>query len=134
MAASELAYELFQLRNPKHKIHYGEWDTEKHCPMWIPSGKPIRTHAIDLRPIPEPDVDGAACMELLEYVLRQSVDGEIFEIHDMYQGPDAWYVGIGMSFPSGNERYGSEGESVIFPTAIAIACRGALKAIAKAKT
>ena len=50
------------------KIYYSEWDTDKHYPMYIPSGKPWRTHQIDAKPIPnflDPNYGIASCFKWL---------------------------------------------------------------------
>ena len=47
------------------KIFYGEWDSDKSWPMYIPSGKPWRTHQIDARPVPQFTASLDACFKLL---------------------------------------------------------------------
>lgn len=63
------------------KIHYDEWDTEKQSPMYIPSGKPWRTHRIDARPVPnfaDPDYGIAYCFKLLVPQLPEGYSYLIF--------------------------------------------------------
>jgi len=47
------------------KIHYEEWDTEHQIPMFIPSGKPWRTHQIDAMPVPKLYLSMDACLTWL---------------------------------------------------------------------
>jgi hypothetical protein len=47
------------------KIHYGEEDTNKEWPEFIPSGKPWRTHQIDARPVPYFSTDASATYNLM---------------------------------------------------------------------
>jgi len=47
------------------KIYYGEWDEDKSWPLYIPSGKPWRTHKIDAKPIPRFTDSLDACFQLL---------------------------------------------------------------------
>lgn len=35
------------------KIYYEDYDTDKEWPLFIPSGKPWRTHKIDATPVPQ---------------------------------------------------------------------------------
>ena len=57
--------ELFKACYPKCKIHYAEWDDGHKYPEFIPSGKPLRTHAIDLRPVPQFTKDIGVCFAIL---------------------------------------------------------------------
>ena len=45
------------------KIYYEEWDTEHQSPMFIPSGKPWRTHQIDAMPVPKFYLSMDSCMK-----------------------------------------------------------------------
>lgn len=46
-------------------VYYSDWDTKQEFnPQYIPSGKPVRTHMIDLKPIPSFSTDPCACYSL----------------------------------------------------------------------
>ena len=47
------------------KIYYSEWDTDKSYPLYIPSGKPWRTHQIDAARVPDFTQSLNACFKLL---------------------------------------------------------------------
>lgn len=51
--------------NVKRVYYDEEWDAEHHNPMYIPSGKPWRTHEIDSRPIPRFTEYLDACIVLI---------------------------------------------------------------------
>jgi hypothetical protein len=53
------------------KIHYEEWDIDKQFPMYIPSGKPWRTHQIDARPIPNFTSSMDTCIKWIVPILKQ---------------------------------------------------------------
>ena len=61
----QIDLELFKVCYPKCKIHYAEWDDGHKYPEFIPSGKPLRTHAIDLRPVPQFTKDIGVCFAIL---------------------------------------------------------------------
>lgn len=46
-----------------YKIFYEEWDSEHKSPMFIPSGKPKRTHMIDAIPVPNFTDSMDACIK-----------------------------------------------------------------------
>jgi hypothetical protein len=62
----KLDLKLFTDLFPKVKIFYDEdWDTEHKSPMYIPSGKPKRTHMIDAVLVPRFTTSIAACFTYL---------------------------------------------------------------------
>jgi hypothetical protein len=57
-----IAQQIFKVK----KIYYADWDAEKHSPLYIPSGKPWRTHHIDARPVPQFSTNIAAAWQVVE--------------------------------------------------------------------
>ncbi len=143
MSDEALNVEIARLVWPKMRLFYEDWDTDKLHPMCIPSGKPLRTHKIDARPIPRYDVDPGAALGLLEYVLRQrrkrpSVSQLLYEdtplvVTDITISEDGVYVEICSFFDPEYMLAQFTGEADTLPAAIARACRDALAALREAK-
>lgn len=129
--ASELAKEIAELCGIK--IHYAAYDTKEQWPTYIPSGKPVRTHSIDLRPIPEPNTDRAACMELITYVSDLQGVGCVITGHTV----DPAGTRLRKYFCAVEEINGYLGDREILgdgyadtqEEAIALACRDALRTL-----
>lgn len=120
---SELAKEIAELCGIK--IHYAAYDTKEQWPTYIPSGKPVRTHSIDLRPIPEPDRDRAACMELLDFILSHP-DVKHAEMNKR----GVWYQ-FWVTLFRPDTRVSAVGETMT--EAAAKACRDALRTLKEQK-
>jgi hypothetical protein len=53
------------------KVYYEDYDEGKEYPMFIPSGKPWRTHKIDAMPVPDFVHDMNACIRLIMPKLKR---------------------------------------------------------------
>lgn len=53
------------------KVYYGEWDEDKVSPMYIPSGKPWKTHQIDAVLMPRFTNSLDACFNWLVSKLQE---------------------------------------------------------------
>jgi len=76
------------------KIYYEEWDTEHSCPMFIPSGKPWRTHQIDAMPVPKFYLSVDTCIKLIYPILHKPVEIGNIKLKD---GAKGWCCRIGNS-------------------------------------
>jgi len=56
------------------KIYYEEWDEEKESPMYIPSGKPWRTHKIDAKTLPAFSQYAAPAIQVAGQFFRCKID------------------------------------------------------------
>lgn len=72
------------------KIYYSEWDEDKTSPMFIPSGKPWRTHQIDSCLIPRFTDSLDSCFQgLVRKLSKDSWDAIRFR-----ETPDGWVCQI----------------------------------------
>lgn len=101
------------------KIFYGEWDEYKTCPMYIPSGKPRRTHAIDAIPLPPYSTNIGAAWLVVEKMRERGFEMYLESDHGM---PGRFYC----SFHDSDGCKSGMGDSA--PEAICLAALSALTA------
>lgn len=105
------------------KVYYGEWDTDKEYPEYIPSGKPWRTHQIDAKPIPHFSTNPDAA-----YVLKLKMAKKYHWLIKSPFAPDLqWIAGLtplNVSGWNGNPDFVAHGN-----TEMEAVCRVALFAI-----
>lgn len=105
------------------KVYYGEWDTDKSCPEYIPSGKPWRTHQIDAKPIPHFLTNPEAC-----YCLKlKMADTYHWLIKSPFTSGASWFAGLtphGVSGWNGSPDFMAEGS-----TEMEAVCKVALMAV-----
>ena len=91
MNTRELDLTVLHLIFGVKRVYYNDWDTEKEFnPEYIPSGKPIKTHAIDLKLVPRFSTSPDAC-----YVLKLKMAEKYhWEIKSPFFDGQRWFAGL----------------------------------------
>jgi hypothetical protein len=105
------------------KVYYKKWDEQKEFdPEYIPSGKPIKTHAIDAEPIPCFSTNAKACYNLKLYMAKKYW----WEIRSPFYEGQPWFAGLTPHYTTGWNGEPNNKESG--ETEMIAVCRSALKA------
>jgi hypothetical protein len=107
------------------RVYYPSWDTQKESvPQYIPSGKPLRTHKIDLKPIPRYSSDANACYYGLKLKLAERFH---WVITSPFEKGQPWFAGLtplNVTGWNGIPDFKEQGESEMIA-----ACQVALRAM-----